>query len=630
MAHRRPGPISRLVVDPTTPIPRFAYYGRRLSRRENLEVFVSSMSAHKVPEPRSTGSRLEVALTWLGGGHFDELGERHERSTHAIAGVVVLLGAALAWVAATVVVSQSVRWPVTAILPLTLVVGLLVGAVTRATASGPIHSRAGIVARGAVAVAVALLVAELAGLVMFSGSIDRRLQEQAAQRTDSTPAVAQASGQLDRARAERTALDQAVEQARAQRDEVLVIARCEYHPTPACPQTRITGIPGAGPETRASNELLADAQRELDTALAARERRAPELDAAIAADEQALDQARRAAIADADRGLGARWVAMYGLTVANAGVLLLRVLTVSFCALLYLLPLILRLWRGETTHERHTAARDERDRAELNADTAIAVKRAEVREAAETMWAEQQLASARLAVEAQTEIDRAQHRRRVAEALEGPLRASSERLTTTNDDDMYLPIAAEAEAASKAAIQAMQLPAGEEPAVGNLPAQVETGGAVEPRQQRGSPIPDVTKAAARWVRPLVPGFVARAIDTTTQPLRAARQVFEEVEEITFSLKRTRKVTLSAEERVGESPPDASAQAQHTTEPTAPVSDPQEPSRLAVHFPGRVDLSVGSAGREQLTASERPREVEASGGPPELGAPDGPRQLPPGK
>jgi hypothetical protein len=589
------------------------------------------MSAQKTSEPRSTGSRLDLALTWLGGGYVDELGERHERSTHASAGVVVLLGAVLAWLAATVVVSQSVDWPIAAILPLTLVVGLLVGAVTRGTVSGPMHSRAGVLARGAVAVAVGLLAAELAGLVMFSGSIDRRLQEQAAQRADSTPAVAQASRQLDRARAARAALDKAVEQARAHRDEVLVIARCEYHPTPACPQTLITGIPGAGPETRASNELLADAQRELDAALAARERRVPELDAAIAADEQALGQARRAAIADTDRGLGARWVAMYGLTFANAGVLLLRLLTLGFCALLYLLPLILRLWRGETIYERHAAAREERDRAEVKADTAIAVKRAEVREAAEMMWAEQQLTNARLAADAQTEIDRAQHRRRVAEALEAPMRASSERVSAANDDDMYLPIAAEAEAASKATTQAVQLPAGEESVSENLPARVETRSAVEPRQQRGSPlIPDVTKAAARWVRPLVPGFVARAIETTTQPLRAARQVFEEVEEITFSLKRTRRVTVSAEERVGQSPPDASPVTRHPTESSPAASGDQQPSRLAARFPGRVDLSVASAGRDQLTASEGRREVEAGGGPREVDAPDGPRQLPPGR
>jgi hypothetical protein len=82
----------------------------------------------------------------------------------------------------------------------------------------------------------------------------------------------------------------------------------------------------------------------------------------------------------------------------------------------------------------------------------------------------------------------------------------------------------------------------------NQPALVESEGAVETRSGSLIPtIPDVTKAAARWIRPLVPPFVARAVDTTTQPLRAAKQVFEEVEEITFLLKRTHKVTVNTEE-----------------------------------------------------------------------------------
>lgn len=67
-------------------------------------------------------------------------------------------------------------------------------------------------------------------------------------------------------------------------------------------------------------------------------------------------------------------------------------------------------------------------------------------------------------------------------------------------------------------------------------------------------IPDATKAAARWIRPLVPPLVARMMDTTTHrlthPLRTARQVFEgvveETEEITFALRRTRKVTVNSQ------------------------------------------------------------------------------------
>jgi hypothetical protein len=360
------------------------------------------MSVHEFPGPRSVGTRIEAVLAWLGGGQWRELGERHERSTHAVTGVIVMLSAALAWLVATSAVGASVRWPAPAILPLTLVFGLLVGAVSRGTASGPTRGGTGVAGRAAVAIAVGVVVGDLAALALFSGSIDRRLEAQAARTADSTPAVAQASAALDQTRNARSALDNAVERARGHRDEALVVARCEYHPTPACPQTRITGVPGPGPETRTANEILADAQRELDNAVAARNQQAPGLDAKLANDEQALARARETVIAGADRGLGARWVAMNDLTLARGGALLLRLVTITFCGLLYLLPLILRLWRGETTHDRHAAARAERDRAELEADTAIAVKRAEVRREAETLWAEQQLANARLAVQAQT------------------------------------------------------------------------------------------------------------------------------------------------------------------------------------------------------------------------------------
>ncbi|BCQ09149.1 hypothetical protein JMUB5695_02588 [Mycobacterium heckeshornense] len=182
---------------------------------ENLAVFVSSMRAHKDSETRSPRARLGPALAWLGGGHWAELAERHQRSTQAIAGLVVLFGAGSAWLAAAVAVGASARWPMPAILPLTLVFGLLVGALTRATASGPTRGWPGLVARAAVAVVVGIAVAELSGLAVLSGSIDRRLAEQAVQRADSAPTVAQASAHLDRARAARSALDNAVEQARA-------------------------------------------------------------------------------------------------------------------------------------------------------------------------------------------------------------------------------------------------------------------------------------------------------------------------------------------------------------------------------------------------------------------------------
>jgi hypothetical protein len=482
-------------------------------------------------------------------------------SANRIAQLLSVLGAALAWLVSTLAIADATHASMAVIVPLTLLFGVLVGAVSWAVASGPTRRWSGVVGRAAVAVAVGAVVGEVAAIVLFSGSIDRLLDERAARSADATPAVAQAWAERDRARHERTALDTAVDDAGRQRDEALVVARCEFHPSPSCPQTHITGVPGAGPETRTATDFLADAQRQLDTAVANRDRLAPALDSEIATREQALAQARDNAMKDVDHGLGARWTAMNDHTVASAGAMLLRVATIVFFALLLLLPLILKLWRGQTSQDRGAATRAEVERAELQADAAIAVKRAEVRAAVETLWAEQQLTSARLAVEAQTEIDREQQRRRVIEAIEAPVHAQSERVVEPTPE---------------------------------LPA------AVEPRRDGGSlipAIPDVTKAAVRWLRPFVPPIVASAIDTTTKPLRSARQVFEETEEIHFSLKRTHKVSVSSEE--------------HGSVATERVE------------PQTTSASVVSSVERQQMMTERE-------GHPELRGADGPRQLPPGE
>ena len=400
---------------------------------------------------------------------------------------------------------------------LTLAFGVLIGAIARAIASGPTRGWPGFVGRAAVGVAVGAVVGELPP----SSSFPARSTGFSTSAPHGAPTPHPLSRRLppsSTARTARTALDAAVEDAGRQRDEALVVARCEYNPSPACPQTHITGVPGTGPETRTATDFLADTKRQLDNAVANRDRVAPGLDSEITAREQALEQARRTATTDVDRGLGPRWMAMNDYTIASPGAMLLRLVTIAFFALLTLLPLILKLWRGQTSHDRGAAARAEVERAEVEADSAIAVKRAEVRAAVETLWADQQLASARLAVEAQAEIDREQQRRRVIEALEAPLQAQSERVVEPT------PELSAAETSD------------------NLPALAEAD-AVEPRREGNSlipTIPDVTNAAARWLRPFVPPIIADAIDTTTKPLRSARQVFEETEEIHFSLSaRTR-------------------------------------------------------------------------------------------
>jgi len=216
------------------------------------------------------------------------------------------------------------------------------------------------------------------------------------------------------------------------------------------------------------------------------------------------------------------------------------------------------------------------------------------------LWAEQQLAQARLAVEAQTEIDRAQLRRRVNAALE-----SATPVAEPVEEDIYLPIAAEAEAATETP---------------NLPATVEPRDV--PATSPVPTIPDVTKAAARWIRPLVPGFVARAIDTSTHPLRTARQVFEEVEEITFSLRRTHKIAVNTEESAEQGPSSGSAAV------SASDDDHPDAQYVAAQPVTSQRLSAKHVDDLSLAQPEPQRGLTKREGPPEVRAADGPRQLPP--
>jgi hypothetical protein len=423
------------------------------------------------------------------------------------------------------------------------------------------------------AVVMGVVVGELAAILIFAGSSARRLDEQAAHSADSAPAVVAAASDLERTRQARTALDNAVVDASRQRDEALVVARCEFNPSPACPQTHITGLPGAGPEHRTADEFLADTQGHLDKAVGERDRLAPSLDATVADDEQKLAQARDAAIATADRGFGARWLAMNTHTLASPGATVLRALLTGLFIVLFLFPLLLRLSRTKTTEDRRTAARAVRERADLEADTAIAVKKAEVRAAIETMRAEQELASARLEIEAQNEIEREEQRRRVAAAIEAPTQVSSERVTE---------VVAELEAD----------PSAEES--DNLPALTESG-AGEKRSLIPA-LPDVAGAAVRWMRPFVPPIVASAIDTTTRPLRGARQVFEETEEIHFSLRRSHRVSVTSEETAepDEQWIEATPAAQVKKATTTRIDRPKRQARAEVRTSG---------GRRQLPSAD---------------------------
>jgi hypothetical protein len=110
----------------------------------------------------------------------------------------------------------------------------------------------------------------------------------------------------------------------------------------------------------------------------------------------------------------------------------------------------------------------------------------------------------------------------------------------------------------------------------------------------------------------VPPIVARAIDSTTHPIRTARQAFEEVEEITFSLKRTHRVTVSTEESI------------ESTDRHAPVRT--EPWQETHEAPSVRSAHYESSG---LDAPRRHFELDPSESPGQL-RPATRRELPPSK
>lgn len=566
-------------------------------------------------------------FTRLGGGRPEDITEGHERASYAVTGTAVILFATVTGLVTALVLTGASDRPVFGTVALAVIAALLAGTVGRALATrrpASAADRPGLLARIAVAAVSGALVAELACTVLFGGTIDRLLDERAQRGVDSAPAVVAARAESESARADRAALGRAVITAQADIDQALVIARCEFNPSAQCPQTRITGVPGRGPEAATANAMLEDAR----TRLTAAQGRVDAADVRVTEADRAVTAADSAAFAEADRGLGARWQAMNDHTSAAAGSLALRILTLAAFVLLALLPLILRWWRGETSLDRRAAYRTVKEQAEFDADAAIALERARVRAEAETLRAEQELTATRLAVEADTAIDRERQRTRIIAAIGGLELGISEpgRLgdrarrtelpaghdsTATEEDivtpNLPTPVTASTLARATAPVPEVRAPKGglELPIIGQVP---------------------FTDTAARWIRPLVPAFVADAIDTATHPLRTVRQVFEEAEEITFTLRRTRKVTVDTQEYAPDGYALGSSGSGHAGQVAATVVDadystPRDPRYSALSSAANEGYDLSSGGRDHELAAGRRSEL--TGG-------RGPRELPPGR
>lgn len=503
-------------------------------------------------------------MIWLGGGSWRDIADHDERSAYQLAGALVLLNAVTAWlVAAFTVIAVSEVHPVLA-LPVTLVLGLLVGVFGRVLASSLVTRRRftpSDVVKGMVAVLIGVLIGELAALAVFTGPVNRELDNQvdAARAAVANGALA---AQLEQRRADRARLDENVDSAIARRDSARVVARCEVNPAAECPSEQITGDPGRAGEAQQAERALAGAERDLEQARAERERSAPALDADIAStsDLLAADVARAAELARADVGIDARWRAMHAYTADNGAALVLRLGIVGFFVLLNLLPLLLRLWRGQTAHDLRIEARRNRLRAEVEADTAIAVKRAEVRMVREVEQVEGSEPVERLALPAAQPVP-------VPEPAEPPREETR-----------------------------------------NLPAVVERGPSPVTRGESGpldtlpGPLPQLARAVTGVVRPLLP---ERVTNFQANPVRTARTLLEEVEEFTFSLTRRRKVTVESDEPEsrGEVPATDSSASRQSAVASRILDSADEHRDVLTRDADRPELAVGdTAGR--LTSAAR--------------------------
>lgn len=465
-------------------------------------------------------TRMGNLLVWFGGGVWRDIADADERSTYQTAGFLVVLNAVITWVVAALAVATigGVN-PLLAVL-VTALLALLVGAFGRVLASriAERSSRlvAGDVARGLIAVLLGLAVGELAALALFTGPINAELNA----RVDAARAEVsngQLAGKLAQAEDRRAALDENVTAAIDRRDHARLVARCEYNPTPDCPP-EITGDPGNGPQTAEAEAELATAEQDLADARSEREQQAPALDKQVAAldGEVAQEIATAEALARADNGIDARWTAMNTHTADHPVAMVLRLGVDAFFVVLNLLPLLLRLLRGETMQDSRIAARRERLRAEEDAATAIAIKRVEERAAAEDE------------------------------------RAAFPVLTATAEWDQ----------------ETLALPAGSvdtEPSEGdrvesdNLPV-LASRSELEPAVHDGElvkpgpfaslpgPLPKVARAVTGMVRPLVPEKVVQSLPSN--PVKKVRSLLEEVEEWRFSMTRKRTVTMETEEPAG--------------------------------------------------------------------------------
>ncbi|MGQ0480278.1 MAG: DUF4407 domain-containing protein [Pseudonocardia sp.] len=525
------------------------------------------MSADRDPSPSRSGNRPGNLMVWLGGGSWRDLADPAERAVYQATGAMVLLAALVGWAVAALGAATIGGLGALAAAGATWPVGLLIGALGRVLATAPVAPgrRAALLGPVAVAVLAGVLLGELAACAIFTGPVASQLDTRV-DRAAAAVAGGERATQLAGLRAERAGLDDRVDQAVARRDAALLVARCEFRPAPGCPPQLITGDPGRGPEAEQARAALTGADADLAVARADRDRRVPELDQVVATVSAQLDadRARAEALARADTGPIAHWRAMNAYTADHPAAVVPRLLAVIGMVLLVLLPLLLRVWRGTTEQDRLLDAQRLRRRAELEADTAIALRRAEVRAARELRRQDELLAAdtdqpvlgGRAERLAGSVGERAPiGNRAAAVGLDAP---DEERLALCGGNPTPVGTAPVGTA-----------PVGTAPAGTAPTGTVPTGTDLVPAGRRGlldllpGPLPVIGRAVTGMAGAIVPTPVARLAGSAARPVRVVRTLLEEVEELQFSLRHKRTVRVSEERTEADPGADPEAAAEDT-------------------------------------------------------------------
>ena len=313
-------------------------------------------------------------MAWIGGGHWRDIADRHERSQFQISGFFVLFNGGVAWVLATLAVAGVAEGSPLDAAPYTVLWGVFVGAVDlmiaryiRAPRRGshrhPRGPGAGLLMRAIMAVVLGVVIAEFASLAIFHNAIDSQLLvDQAKEVARSQSAIGQQQGTLNELIAERTKREQAVTDAQGAWTKANRLYLCERQPVAGCPgDGSITGVAGDGDQTRVRLKQVEDAQTALTNAKDARAAVQPWVTGGppMTLDDQiaALQQQREGELQNAkavgrqDAGIDARWRAMDNYTLGDPSAMNLRVALALLFIGLDLIPLMAKLMRGYTGHD---------------------------------------------------------------------------------------------------------------------------------------------------------------------------------------------------------------------------------------------------------------------------------------